>query len=167
MSGFLNIFKNLFSGIFGFLGGLLGGKSKDGFYLELKEESDTAPAVKAAPVVKAEPVAAPVVAAAPVAPAAPANSKSAAKVSKAKSTRAEKLAALAAEGAGEAKSSATPAAVATALNLPQPIVTQQAPKEPAIKTFADTYLLPLATPNRRPGANMSSFLDMARQVKKA
>lgn len=157
MSGFLNIFKNLFSGIFGFLGGLLGGKSKDGFYLELKEESDTAPVVRAAPV-KAEPVAAPVAAA-------PATSKSAAKVSKAKSTRAEKLAALAAKDAGEAKSAA-PAAVATVLNLPGPTVTQ-APKEPAIKTFADTYLLPLATPSRRPGANMSSFLDMARQVKKA
>lgn len=149
MSGFLNIFKNLFSGIFGFFGGLLGGKSKDGFYLELKEDSGATPAVTAAP---------------PVA-AAPATSNSAAKVSKATSTRAEKLAALAAEGAGEAKSAA-PAAVATALNLPQPTVTQ-APKEPAIKTFADTYLLPLATPNRRPGANMSSFLEMARQVNKA
>lgn len=148
MSGLLNFFKNLFSGIFGFLGGLLGGKSKDGFYLELKEESGVAPVAVAAPVAAAAPVA----------------SKSAEKVSPAKSTRAEKLAALAAEGASAAKSAA-PAAVATAVKPPQPTVTS-APKEPAIKTFADQYWVP-ATPSRRPGANMSSFLDMARGMKKA
>jgi hypothetical protein len=163
MSGLLNIFKNLFAGVFGFLGGLLGGKSKGGFYLELKEESGTPPVAKAAPAAKAAPVAK--ASAAPVAVAAPAASKSAEKVSKAKSTRAEKLAALATKETSGEKAAAT-AAVATALNLPQPTVTP-APKEPVIKTFADAYLLPLATPSRRPGANMSSFLDMARQVKKA
>jgi hypothetical protein len=36
----------------------------------------------------------------------------------------------------------------------------------ASSTFAPQYLMPTASSSRRrPGANMSSFLDMARQVK--
>ncbi len=51
-----------------------------------------------------------------------------------------------------------PAAVAKALNLPAPTVTN----------FATDYLLPASSNSRRrPGANMSSFLDMARQTKTA
>ncbi len=142
MSGILNLFKNLFSGIFGFLGGLFKGKSNDGFYLELKDDTAAAKPVTTATVAMAD---------------APAAVKS-------KSTRAEKLTALAAEGQGESAAvAAAPMTTAAALNLPQPTVTQ-APKEPEIKTFADSFLLPLATPIRRPGANMSSFLDMARKV---
>jgi hypothetical protein len=154
MSGLLNFFKNLFSGIFGFIGGLFGGKSKDGFYLELKDEAG-AP-VKTAATVAAVPTPAttPVVESIPATP------------STGKSTRAEKLAVLAAAGQsnGSAPVAAAPA-VATALNLPAPVVTA-ASKEPEVKTFADKYLMPVSTPSRRPGANMSSFLTMARQVSK-
>ena len=42
-------------------------------------------------------------------------------------------------------------------------------EEPKETTFAPKYLAPSATSSngrRRPGANMSAYLDMARQVKK-
>jgi len=41
-------------------------------------------------------------------------------------------------------------------------VTISAPTE---TNFATKYLIPKNTPRRRPGVNMNSFLDMARQVK--
>lgn len=52
----------------------------------------------------------------------------------------------------------------------QPVAAKSAPtaSEPP-STFAPTYLNPAASLNggrRRPGANMKSFMDMARQVKK-
>jgi hypothetical protein len=63
--------------------------------------------------------------------------------------KAEKPAPVAAEAAKTAP-------VATALNLPKPTVT----------TFATDYLVPKATTSRRrPGANMTAYLDMARQAK--
>ncbi|NRB08135.1 MAG: hypothetical protein HRU34_13735 [Richelia sp.] len=56
-----------------------------------------------------------------------------------------------------AKPESTPAPVAAV---------KPAPKEPEIKTFAPTYLIPTSTKvRRRPGPNMNSFLDMAGQVK--
>ena len=36
---------------------------------------------------------------------------------------------------------------------------------PTETNFATKYLIPLNSPRRRPGVNMNSFLDMARQVK--
>jgi hypothetical protein len=49
-----------------------------------------------------------------------------------------------------------PVAAANPLNLPKPTVT----------TFAPDYLMPASTNGRRrPGANMASFLTMAKQVK--
>lgn len=53
--------------------------------------------------------------------------------------------------------SATPAATAASLNLPEPKVTQTANSsgDPAYAQFA----------RRRPGANMNAFLEMAKQVK--
>jgi hypothetical protein len=36
---------------------------------------------------------------------------------------------------------------------------------PTETNFATKYLIPTNNPRRRPGANMSTFLDMARQVK--
>jgi len=36
---------------------------------------------------------------------------------------------------------------------------------PTETNFATKYLIPKNTPRRRPGVNMNSFLDMARQVK--
>jgi hypothetical protein len=59
---------------------------------------------------------------------------------------------------GVAETAVAPALVSQTLNLPAPSV-----------TFAPTYLNPAANTNgdrRRPGANMGSFLDMARQTKR-
>jgi hypothetical protein len=58
------------------------------------------------------------------------------------------------------KAAAPVAATATALNLPQPTVTVTETPTPAsnYKTFG---------PRRRPGANMKSYLDMAKTIKSA
>ena len=52
----------------------------------------------------------------------------------------------------------------------KPVAAKTAPNTPELPTtFAPTYLNPAASLNgerRRPGANMNSFIDMARQVKK-
>jgi hypothetical protein len=162
MSGLINLIKSLFSGIFGFLGGLLGSKKKkagsdttseqpapkkgsNGFYLELEDAKSVDNT--SAPSQATEPTEAP----------AAATKKSGKKSSK----RAEQLAAAKAEAETNNKSAEParalqPAAAAKALNLPQPAVTN----------FATDYLLPTSTNGRRrPGANMASYLDMARSVK--
>ena len=60
---------------------------------------------------------------------------------------------------------ATPAPAAAPVPAPAPVAVQQKQPEPE-KTFAPNYLVPTASNSRRrPGANMSSFLTMARQVK--
>lgn len=59
---------------------------------------------------------------------------------------------------GVAETAAVPTPAPQTLNLPTPSV-----------TFAPTYLNPATNTNgdrRRPGANMGSFLDMARQTKR-
>ncbi|MDB9453547.1 hypothetical protein PN478_18885 [Dolichospermum circinale CS-534/05] len=69
---------------------------------------------------------------------------------------------------------ATPAAVAPVASTPAAVapVAPVAPKAEPVKisvptetNFATKYLIPQNTPRRRPGVNMNSFLDMARQVK--
>lgn len=58
----------------------------------------------------------------------------------------------------------TPAAVAPAA----PVAAKAEPVKISVPTetnFATKYLIPQNTPRRRPGVNMNSFLDMARQVK--
>lgn len=150
MSRLINVFKSLFGGIFAFLGGLLGGKqSQDtsaetapkvrkskGYFLELED----AQGVKRPPAEPAAPKAAP--AASVPAPAAPAPAPVATTNGSAPKAEPVKV--------------AEPAATAKALNLPQPTVTN----------FATDYLITTSNNGRRrPGANMSSFLDMARQVK--
>jgi hypothetical protein len=63
--------------------------------------------------------------------------------------------------ATKAKPAAAPvAATATALNLPLPTVTPSAPATP-VNNYAQFG------PARRPGANMKSFLDMAKTMKGA
>ncbi|MBD2182766.1 hypothetical protein H6S82_06535 [Planktothrix sp. FACHB-1355] len=165
MFGFI---KNIFGGIMAFFGGILGigKKSKEdksnapktrkgrGYYLELDESQAAqtgngskpaqAEAVKVESAPKAEPAkVAEAVAAAP-APVAPAPAP---KPQPAKAEAAPKP---------EAVKAAAPVAKANAKSEPQ-----------APSTFAPNYLLTLSSTNgrRRPGANMSSFLDMARQVK--
>jgi hypothetical protein len=117
MFGFI---KNLIGGILGFITGLFG--KKDGYYLELKEETAETKPVAAKPAAKAEP-----------ATAKPAPAKVAKESAKpAKATKAEP---------------AKPAA-------------------PTETTFAPKYLIPSSSNSRRrPGANMNTYLDMARQVK--
>ncbi|MBW4690243.1 MAG: hypothetical protein KME27_00590 [Lyngbya sp. HA4199-MV5] len=158
MSSFVNFLKNLLSGLSSFVGGLFSKKEKaaiagteskprkaknSGYFLELDDakgigNSVAAPAKAAVAAVKSE------VGKATAKP-------EPAKVEAAKPTQTTKVAATA------EKVEPKPAAANAALNLPQPTVT----------TFAPNYLAPTGSSNgrRRPGANMSSFLDMARQVK--
>lgn len=64
----------------------------------------------------------------------------------------------------------TPAAVAPVAPV-APVAAKATKAEPvkiSVPTetnFATKYLIPKNTPRRRPGVNMNSFLDMARQVK--
>ncbi|XGV94582.1 MAG: hypothetical protein ACAF41_17735 [Leptolyngbya sp. BL-A-14] len=159
MSSFVNFLKNLLSGIFSFLGGLFGGKKQEaiagaeskprkarnsGYFLELDDAKGVGNGAATAPKPEAVKTAAKSESA-KVDTVTPASPSEAAKPQASKSAAAvEKV---------EPKHAATNAA----LNLPQPTVT----------TFAPKYLAPTGSSNgrRRPGANMSSFLDMARQVK--
>jgi len=142
MFGFI---KKLFGGIFGFLGGLFGLNKKSDYYLDLGETdgSSAAPA-------KAEP------AKAETAKAEPAKAETAkAEPAKAETAKAEPA------KAEKAKPAPAPAP------KPQPAKAPAAPKsEPQpVGGFATEYLVPTAsTPRRRPGANMSSFLEMANQM---
>ncbi|MBE9208373.1 hypothetical protein IQ244_17920 [Nostoc sp. LEGE 06077] len=142
MFGFI---KNLIGGILGFFTGLLGGKKKKngGYYLQLDEngaEVTPAPAPKAAPAGTSNGTKA--TAKAPEPAKKPAPTAKAAKVESSKNGK-----------AAPTEPAKAPAVVAVK-------------KEPTEKTFAPKYLTPAATNGRRrPGANMSSFLDMASQVK--
>ena len=73
-----------------------------------------------------------------------------------------------------APATATATATATVVPKAAPVaakVTKAEPVKPvkiAVPTetnFATKYLIPTNNPRRRPGVNMSTFLDMARQVK--
>lgn len=183
MIGFI---KNLINGVLSFFSGLLGGK-KNGYYLELDEAAE---ATKEA----AKQVASKVQKAADSA-ASKAQEAVETVVSKAQETvepvaaKAQEAAKpVAAKAKKTAKSAATKAAtnngtkdaaqaqpnvqlVQTAVGVkPEPVQSQKAKaiiqKEPTETTFAPKYLTaPSTNGRRRPGANMSSFLDMANQVK--
>ena len=138
-------------------------KGSNGFYMELDESKASAsengkqPAPESA--VKAETAPAPApVEAAPKAEAAKAT-KSPAKSKRAKALESAAAAPKTTVEAAPQPAAAKPAAPAAAANG------QVQPQ--AIKTFAPDYLLTLTSTNgrRRPGANMNSFLEMARQVK--
>ncbi|TVP63609.1 MAG: hypothetical protein EA343_07815 [Nodularia sp. (in: Bacteria)] len=153
MFGFI---KNLIKGILGFITGLLPGKKGNGYYLQLDEpESEKAPAAKpqekeASPAATAngtKAAASGAVNSPAVAPSAQSNAPTATKAEPSKngkSPKAEPVAAPAAKSNGK---------------KPEPVET----------TFAPKYLAPSGSSSnggrRRPGANMSSYLDMARQMK--
>ncbi|MBD2502177.1 hypothetical protein [Anabaena azotica] len=146
MFGFI---KKLIAGILSFLTGLIGGKKSSGYYLELKEDSteQTAPA----PAPQAAPVASNGTKAAAKAEAPPATEKkpapAIAKVEASKNGKNGKAAPKQAEPEKAPVANTTP---------------------PGETTFAPKYLAPSASSSngrRRPGANMSSYLDMASQVK--
>jgi hypothetical protein len=138
MGGLVNLIKKLFSGIFSFIGGLLGGKkSNGGYYLELSD----AEVGKSIPA-KAE-----------------SQSAVAAKPAKAEST------AVSAKPA-----SPEPAVVNVAVtngSKPTAPATPTSSSQPAANS-TNNYLTPLSMGSRRrPGANMNSFLEMARGMKSA
>jgi hypothetical protein len=139
MGGLVNLIKKLFSGIFSLIGGLLRRKKSDsGYYLELNE----AESGKAADAPKS------------VETKAPKTDKAAPKTDKAAPVAA--AVAIAAPAVDTASLNGSKPATANPLNLPQPTVS----------SFAPEYLTPKPTAGRRrPGANMSSFLEMAKTVK--
>ncbi len=172
MFGFI---KNLISGIMKFITGLLPGKKKNGgYYLELKEEAETKPSASPEPKPetaskpKSEPASKPKPEAASKATS---NGKKAAKpVAAAKETS---------NGAkAPEKAPAQPAKVELVQTAEGVTVQPKDDKEvaaankavkaqPTETTFAPKYLASPTSTNgrRRPGANMNSFLEMARQVK--
>ncbi|MBW4557208.1 MAG: hypothetical protein KME59_14915 [Trichormus sp. ATA11-4-KO1] len=155
MFGFI---KKLITNILGFITGLLPGKKSNSYYLELDEPAaEKSPAAKpkeVSPAVAAKPAATSngtkaAVAVAVTEPVESASAKSNAPIT-AKTAKAPKAAKVEASKNGKA-----PAATTSI-------------KEPTETTFAPKYLAPSATGSngrRRPGANMSTYLDMARQVK--
>lgn len=137
MGGLVNLIKKLFSGIFSFIGGLLGGGKSGGGYYL---ELDEAQSEKTASAPK------------------PAESKPA--EANGKPAQAAPVATIAAPAKVETESlnGSKPAAPANPLNLPQPTVSN----------FASEYLAPKPSAGRRrPGANMSSYLEMAKTIKTA
>ncbi|MBC6431208.1 hypothetical protein FM036_10430 [Nostoc sp. HG1] len=171
----MDFIKNLISGILGFITGLLRGKKKsNGYFLELDEAKDAAKdaanevasnAKKIAETVvsNAKKVTATIGSEAPEAskPASLNGTKTAAAKTKEKSPKNPKPADVTlvqtAEGLKIEPGKNAKAAAAKVLK-----------EEPKETTFAPKYLAPSATSSngrRRPGANMSAYLDMARQVK--
>jgi hypothetical protein len=167
----LGFIKKIFSGIVSFLLGLLNSKKSlqgNGYFLELEE--------KETPKKESKPVAQ---------PPAPATNGAKAKAPEPVATKAVK--------APAATVASAPASSQAAPTNNQPVKAEQVelvqtakglkaepakPAKPAkasadsngkaaeTSTFAPKYLIPSASNSRRrPGANMSSFLDMARQVK--
>lgn len=181
MGGVINLIKKLFSGIFSFIGGILGSK-KSGYFMELDEAEAAkpalakaeAPAPKKAEVEDAKSAIAAVEASAKSASNSVAESvketvatteataKSAVKSIKSKSAKAEPAEVNGSSGNstgnstnGDSANGAKSPVPANPLNLPQPTV-----------SFATEYLAPKPTnTRRRPGANMGSFLEMAKTVK--
>ncbi|MBD2079484.1 hypothetical protein [Leptolyngbya sp. FACHB-17] len=161
MGGVIKLIKNLFSGILSFIGGIFGSK-KSGYFMELDEAEAAKPA--ATPKLEdAKSAVATVEATAKstanavaegvkettAATAAPKSVK--ANPAKVEPAEAEPVAIAETNGS---TNGAKPVP-ANPLNLPQPTV-----------SFATEHLVPKPTNSRRrPGANMGSFLEMAKTVK--
>ncbi len=152
MGSFIKLIKNLFSSIFSFLGGLVGGKKpiegsapkprkSSGYFLELDDaEASKKPEIST-----------------PAAEASPA-SAAATSGSAPSSKRSEQLAV--------AASSNGSATVAQKAVEKAPAAVAVAPMPEASAEFATKYLVPSSNGSRRrPGANMNSYLDMARGMK--
>lgn len=178
MSGLINFFKSLFGGILGFLSGLFGGKKaiegsaptakkSKGYFLELDESETKSASSASESKPKLEEVVSKPVSQQPMTVsvetatgADAANNGQTAKTS----TRKEKLAALAAANGDQPKSTPTKTADVAAPKA-APTTVASAPTD---ATFATKYLAPTNNSGRRrPGANMSSYLDMARKMNTA
>jgi hypothetical protein len=155
------LFQNLIRGTLGLLGGILNGvlgvvglkPKKTEYFMEYKgdqiSESNSGP----------QPVSQPSPLPASQPKETEAKSANAGKKGSTRKAKAEsKPEAPVAVGVAETAVVPTPTPQTQTLNLPTPSV-----------TFAPTYLNPAMNTNgdrRRPGANMGSFLDMARQAKR-
>ncbi|MGH1393076.1 MAG: hypothetical protein ACRAVC_03450 [Trichormus sp.] len=141
MFGFI---KKLITGIIGFITGLLPGSKNDGYYLQLEETGTGSAPVESQPAV----------------------AKSNGTKAKATETPKSEVAptpekAVKKEASQNGKSAPAPAPA------PAPAASTK-PATPTETTFAPKYLIPSVSASngrRRPGANMNSYLDMARQVK--
>jgi hypothetical protein len=137
MFGFI---KKLITGIIGFITGLLPGSKNDGYYLQLKETGTGSAPVESQPAV------------------AKSNGTKAKAAETPKSEAAPTPVKATQETSQNGKSAPAPAAPAASTK----------PATPTETTFAPKYLIPSVSGSngrRRPGANMNSYLDMARQVK--
>jgi hypothetical protein len=181
MGGLIKFFTGLISGILGgvvgFIGGLVGGK-KGGYYL------DAGPAGAASQTVASQTAAVAPAKAAAVKAAAPAAVATAAPVEKgaeqAKPSRAAQLEALKDKQAGpgkkaEKKTSKKDAKAAGKTEAAAPMdaaaliaaaMTVNAAPEVALPVaFATKYTVPTIVPRRRPGANMTGYLSMAKDIR--
>ena len=161
MSGIINFIKNLVGGIFSFFGGFFGKKtaieagsnqprkkSNSGYFLELDDSKLAEPilAIAATVMSSAEAIADSVNGKAPT------ESK--------KTTRKEKLAAAKASNGNSASKTAE-----TAPSEPKSVPVEAVITVPSEVGFATKYPIQISGGRRRPGANMNSYLDMARQMK--
>jgi hypothetical protein len=172
MGGLIKFFTGLISGIFGFIGGLVGG-NKGGYYMDagpVGAENPMAAAVAPAS-------AAAVKAAAPAASVAPVEKGAA----KAQPSRAAQLEALKDKPAGpgqkaEKKASKKDAKAAGKTEAAAPMdaaaliaaaitVNVNAPEVALPVAFATKYTVPTIVPRRRPGANMTGYLSMAKDIR--
>lgn len=155
MSGIINLIKSLVGGIFSFLGGFFSKKApavegvsnspskkgKSGYFLEFDDSQSAKPAVANA-------------ASAKTTAAIVESGNGKAPTQTKKSTGKENLASAKA-------SNGTPAST-TATKAPATVVAAPASEV----GFATKYPIPMSSGGRRlPGANMNSYLDMARQMK--
>lgn len=185
----ISFIKNLISGIVNFFIGLLGGKKNSGYYLELKEDGDennlVSKAKKAVETVTENTQKAVETVTENTQKAvetATENTQQAVEAAKSKTKKALKTAkeTVPAGSNGKKDTKATTTIKPSEVELVQTakgVKAQAAKKEKTptqnatpdqLKetTFAPKYLTPTnSNGRRRPGANMTSFLDMARQVK--
>ncbi|MEX0267846.1 hypothetical protein AB3R30_01765 [Leptolyngbyaceae cyanobacterium UHCC 1019] len=156
MSGIINFIKNLVGGIFDFLGGLFskkpaleggtnqsGKKGNSGYFLEFADSQSANPAA-------ANPSAA------------ISSGNGAAPTEPKKSTRKEQLAAA---KAASNSNSATTTTATKAPAKPKSVPVEAVVTVPSEVGFASKYPIQISGGRRRPGANMNSYLDMARQMK--
>lgn len=163
MNGIINLLKNIVGGIFSFLSGLFGKKtpaiegasnpsskkSKSGYFLEFDDSKSAVSAVTSA-------VMAPVT---QLVGAIADSGNGTAPTQTKKTTRKEKLAAKASNG-NSASTTATKAP-----SEPKSVPVEAVVTVPSEVGFATKYPIQISGGRRRPGANMNSYLDMARQMK--
>ncbi|MBD2727960.1 hypothetical protein H6G96_16930 [Nostoc sp. FACHB-892] len=170
----MDFIKNLISGILSFVTGLLRGKKSNGYFLELDEAKDAAKDAAKEVASNAKKVAETV----------SSNAKKVTGTAAPEAAEASKPASLNGTKTAAAKTKEKPAknpkpADVTLVQTAEGLKVEPGKKakaaaakvlkeEPKETTFAPKYLAPSATSSngrRRPGANMSAYLDMARQVK--